>query len=1180
MFTETAQAIVELAKEHAAARAKYELDIESLLAAIGRDTEASVRLAQCLTGGDVAALQRKCPDLGHPESCTSKLYVAEALRGILLVAAELASGEGVPDGAHPGLVGIRHLACAMALSWDVCHVLGGVTPILREDALQILTAWYSGTEGRSLITDLMSDLRGLRSELLSKVFGQDHAIHAFVEGLYNAEVTAVADTERRRPAAVFVFAGPPGVGKTYLAELTSSILGRPFRRFDMTGYTDHQQHNQLIGYARVYGAAQPGLLTNFVAENPNAFLLFDEIEKAHLNTMQLFYQVLDAGRLEDKYREEEVSFRDTIIIFTTNAGRSLYDNPNKAGISAANSGYHKKTILSALENEKNPTTGEPAFPPAICSRIAQGYPLMFNHLGINELIQVSGVELARTGALLAKQQFKDFSYDPLLPICMVLREGGSADARQLRAETEQFVKTELFKYSSLYDERSLKRAFERFDSIRFEVEDGLESMQPESRALFQSPDKCNVLLVAGSGFVELCQQHVTEVNWFSASTEEEVIDILSAEDIDMVLLDIWVSRDATLSAAAAREEGPAEGSSQTFDFVPLSARELDVGRNILEKIHERLPQMPVYLLSHGRSAEKPAGEGGTSSFDITSDFGAELAIARPSIGAVDDELFLACVRAGGARGLVATDFVDTSASDWNSRASRFTDRLLEINHRLYREKKARSLAQEHKALVFDTSASVDSKNRQLLIRPCNFRLVRAIEASDAGEMVDDVHRPTTRFEDVIGAKGAKDSLQFIVDWFRNPKRYAALGVRPPKGILLGGPPGTGKTMLGRAVAGESNCAFLETSASSFVTKWQGSGPQNVRNLFERARRYAPAIIFIDEIDAIGKVRAGGAGSGRAEEETLNALLVEMDGFLGPALQPIIVLAATNLVEHLDEALTRRFDRIIEVDRPDRAARLKYLEKVVLERKGSKVSRTVAERIAGQSAGMTIADLERIVHEAAVMAAQQASGLTDEVLEEAFEKIRMGEASATPDQATLRRVAYHELGHAMIEWLGGKAPVQITIVGRGHAAGYVEKESDEQHVIYTKAEIEQEIRGLMGGRAAEIVYYGQEDGLSSGPSGDLQRATGFAQDMVSKFGMTKEFGQVALDSRTLHDGPLASRINDTVARIIGEQLDVAVQTLREHRESLDLLADKLLEKNRLTREDLEGILPPLGKGDAG
>jgi len=385
MFTEKAQAIIDLAKDCAFARMKEELDIPSLLAAVGNDTEAGVRLAECLTGGDTVQLRAKCPGLGDiAVSCPGKLEIAPSFRELIVSASELASGKGVPDRVHPGLINIKHLVCALALSSEACSELGGLALISRENALHILSTWHDGTGGMASIANLVDNLRGLRAELLSKVFGQDHAIHTFVEGLYNAEVTAASDKERKRLAAVFVFAGPPGIGKTYISELCAAYLERPFKRFDMTGFSDHHAQNTLVGFAPSYKGAHPGTLTGFVEKNPDAILLFDEIEKAHLTTVQLFYQILDAGRLEDKYTEKDVNFRNTTIIFTTNAGRALYDNPNRAGINTANSSYHKRTILSALENEKNPADGRPAFPQAICSRLAQGYPVMFNHLGINE----------------------------------------------------------------------------------------------------------------------------------------------------------------------------------------------------------------------------------------------------------------------------------------------------------------------------------------------------------------------------------------------------------------------------------------------------------------------------------------------------------------------------------------------------------------------------------------------------------------------------------------------------------------------------------------------------------------------------------------------------------------------------------------------------------------------------
>lgn len=1186
MFTEKAQSIIDLAKDRAFAFAKEALDVESLLAAIGSDAEARVRLAECLTNGDLGNLKNKFPELGQPSPCPGKLDLTESLKEIIFCAKELASVEGVPDRFHPGLIDIRHLICAVAISRESCQFLGRLTPFTKKDAILVLAAWYKDMGVSVSLGDLVNKLRGLRSELLKKVFGQDHAVHTFIEGLYNAEVTATADKERKKPAAVFVFAGPPGVGKTYMAELCASFLERPFKRFDMTGYTDFHAHKDLVGFAPVYRGSQPGTLTGFVEKNPNAILLFDEIEKAHLTTIQLFYQILDAGRLEDKFTEHEISFRDTVIIFTTNAGQSLYDNPNKIGISAANSSYHKRTILSALENEKNQATGQSAFPPAICSRMAQGYPLMFNYLGINELERVCEAELLRTETLLERQFFKEISHDAMLPITLVFREGGRVDARQLGSEAAKFVKNELFKYCSLHAHEKLEDAFEEFDSIRFEVEWDPKKLNLEIQALFESPDKPKALLVANLQFAELCQDLVPEIQWFSADSATEIIDILSTEDIDMVLLDLWIRQEIneTVDIALRGDKKSEVPGTTTIDqglsFVPLSARALAGGREILRKIHERSPQTPVYLLSltdtNSKSDKERILNGKmTVRIDDVRDERTESILGKIS-RPIDDELFLACVRAGGARGILSTNFIGNSGASWEKHRDQFVESLIEINRNLYREKKARSLSQERKILTSETVAELKKKDRQLAIRLRDFSLSRAIDALDAGELVDAVERPNTRFEDVFGAKAAKESLQFVIDWLRNPKRYRAMGIRPPKGILLTGPPGTGKTMLARAVAGESNCAFIEKSASSFVTIWQGSGPQNVRDLFDRARRYAPAVVFIDELDSIGIQRSGGLGASRGQEEALNAMLTEMDGFRSLTQQPVIVLAATNLEDRLDDALKRRFDNTIEMDKPDKTVRLQYLEKTVLNRKNSKVTRKAVERLASQTARLTIADLERIVQQAAVMAAQNADPLTDEILAEAFERFRMGEAKGSTDRDALLRTAQHEAGHALIAWLVGKAPVQLTVVGRSKALGFMESEIDETKKSYTKSDLEQMIRETMGGRAAEILYYGDEEGLDTGVENDLKKATMLASGMVSKWGMSKDFGQVAIhddphQGRSF-DGPLAVRVTEMAGQIVKQQLDKAVEILEKNRKYLDKLVEELLEKNTLYSEDLEKILP--------
>lgn len=1134
MFTDQAQQLLDQAKMDARARGEASLALGSLLAAVRRHTKARVLLGRC-TGMAVDELRDPGPVPQPRDSLlTGKIAVSSEVRAILGKARELALE--VPDRYHPGLVDVRHLVGALAMSRQACAELGG-KPVSAEKVVADLAAWYDMDAEIPELGALSDQLRALRTELLSRVFGQDHAVQAFVGGLFNAEVTAYADVTRKSPRAIFVFAGPPGVGKTYLSELGASYLGRPFKRFDMTSYSDHQTYMQLVGFPPSYQSAQPGALTGFVANNPDAILLFDEIEKAHQNTVQLFLQILDAGRLEDKFTGEDVPFRDTLIIFTTNAGASLYDRPNETGVHAANATFHRRTILDALRTEHD-ARGQPFFPPAICSRLATGYPVLFNHLGINELERIARSELVRVAGLIEQQYYKSVTFDDLLPLALVLREGANTDARTVRSQSSIFLKTELFKFSGLYTRERLEGVMEQVDSIRFGI-DPKEFETSTVAGVFQPTAQPTVLLVAGQPLGELFERRIAEIDWLTASTAQDALQVLASEDVDMVLLDIWLGRDQnTLTRSFT-------GTIDDFDHVPVASRALAEGQTCLQAIHERLPTMPVFLISLPEADDGP--------------------------GAVDEELFLACVRAGGARGTIETTFTTDAVSGWEEARDRLVQKLQHETLRMYREQQARSLGEERKVLAFDTAPAIDRGSRQVNVRLRNLRLSRAIAAEDADEILEDVERPRTRFSDVFGADTAKEALRFVVDWLHDPRHYAALGVQPPKGILLTGPPGTGKTMLARALAGESDVAFLVASGTDFVTIWQGSGPQNVRDLFRRARRYAPSILFIDEIDAIGKRRTGSVGGGRAEESTLNALLTEMDGFGGPTTRPVIMLAATNMVENLDDALLRRFDRTIEVPPPDRAARAAYLRHELLERQSSQVSEGVVESLAGRSARMTIAQLRRIINEAAVMAARQGSVLTAAIVEEAFEKMQMGEAKRMQDPDTLKRIARHEAGHALISWLTGTVPVQVTIVGRGGAGGYVEKEIDEEKIIFTRRELEYNICQAMGGRAAELLYYGDGEGLSTGVGSDLRHATAWAERMVGEFGMSEEIGQIFYDPRHVQDGPRAAKVSEVAEGIVRTQLDKALDLLKEYQAPLDRLVDELIDKNRLTRPEVERLL---------
>jgi DNA polymerase III delta prime subunit len=370
---------------------------------------------------------------------------------------------------------------------------------------------------RDFLPSLTGRIRHMRAKLLSTVHGQDHVVHAFAEGMFAAEVLAASDEKRKRPRAIFVFAGPPGVGKTFLAEQAAEALEIPFKRFDMSSFADHQSYMGLVGFEKSYQGAKPGTLTGFVKENPHSILLFDEIEKAHLNTIQLFLQILDAGRLADRYMDEDVPFKDTIIIFTSNAGRSLYEGDAKQNAA----GVPRKTLINALETEKNPQTGQPFFPAAITSRMATGWPLLFNHLQAHNLEKISAGEMKRFCDLFEKQYGIRAEFDPLVPTALLFSEGGQADARTLRAQTELFFKNEVFKVCRLFNEEHANSALSGVEKLRFTVE--TDKLPDIVRPLFFCDEKPEILLYGSPLLAVQCREKLSGYIIYDTQSVEEAL---------------------------------------------------------------------------------------------------------------------------------------------------------------------------------------------------------------------------------------------------------------------------------------------------------------------------------------------------------------------------------------------------------------------------------------------------------------------------------------------------------------------------------------------------------------------------------------------------------------------------------------------------------------------------------
>ena len=439
-----------------------------------------------------------------------------------------------------------------------------------------------------------------------------------------------------------------------------------------------------------------------------------------------------------------------------------------------------------------------------------------------------------------------------------------------------------------------------------------------------------------------------------------------------------------------------------------------------------------------------------------------------------------------------------------------------------------------------------------------------------------------RFDDVAGEDEAKENLTEIVNYLHDPSKYQEIGASMPKGVLLVGPPGTGKTMLAKAVAGEANVPFFSMSGSEFVEMFVGMGASKVRDLFKQAKEKAPCIVFIDEIDAIGKKRDGQIGGNDEREQTLNQLLTEMDGFEGNT--GVIILAATNRPESLDPALTRpgRFDRRVPVELPDLKGREEILK---VHAKKIKVAEDVDfNKVARMASGASGAELANIVNEAALRAVRDGRKFATQAdLEESIEVVIAGyqKKNAIMTDHEKRIVAYHEIGHALVAAKQtNSAPVQkITIVPRTSGAlGYTMQVDEGNHVLMSKEEIENKIATFTGGRAAEEVVFGS---VTTGASNDIEHATKLARAMITRYGMSDDFDMVALETVTNQylggDASLAcsaetqTKIDQQVVAMVKREHQKALDILRENRTKLDELANFLYEKETITGEEFMGIL---------
>lgn len=957
------------------------------------------------------------------------------------------------------------------------------------------------------ISKLVDKVKTLQSELLDTVYGQDNAVNVFTTGYFQAELLSMTDIDRKKPRATYLFAGPPGVGKTFLAEVAAEKLSLPFMRFDMSEYADKEANLEFCGSDKVYKNAKSGNVTGFVSEHPKCILLFDEVEKAHLCVIHLFLQMLDAGRLRDNYTDEEVSFKDAIIIFTTNAGKQLYESESDGDFSSLS----RKVVLKALRNDINPLSGSSYFPAALCSRFASGNVIMFNHIMAHDLRHIAKKEILRSASNFSKNAGVSVDIDEKVYTALLFSEGGNADARMIKSRAESFFNGEIYELLRLVASDKVQTSISDLTKIEFVTEIDESS---EAYNLFFGEEKLTALVFGSDKTVRNCKKVCKDVEIISAKTVDEAKNIISHKDICVILIDLSYGKRGSVKYLNIEDQESV--SADMFDY--------------LTKLGQSLP---VYVLE-------------TSAYSLTEE--EKMSLFKE-----------------GARDVVRLD-------------DKIGNALKQICVNVYQQQNMNLLAKTNKVVSFTTAQTVSKNGKKATIKLIDFDMAAAVDAEDSCGFVTKNNKPDVDFDDIIGAQDAKSELKYFAEYLRSPKKFAAAGVKMPKGALLYGPPGTGKTMLAKALAAQSGVTFIYTEGNKFLKKYVGEGTEKVHDLFRSARKYAPTIVFIDEIDAIAKERHGDERVA-AGEETLTALLAEMDGFNVDSTKPVFVLAATNFdvapgsPRSLDQALVRRFDRRIYVDLPTDEERKQFMLRKCAKNAMFDIGEQDIDNLAVRTVGMSLSDLDSIFEFALRQALRaELNKVKADILDEAFETYVNGEKKNW-SEAEVERVARHEAGHAFLCWQSGETPSYLTIVARSDHGGYMQHDSTDKKTIYTKDELLSRIRVALGGRAAEIVCYGECGGVSTGASGDLVSATAIAERIVCSYGMVDECGLAVSDPRTLRSGDVAKEVRKAVNKLLSEQMSQAIEKIRANKDMLDVLSNELMQKSHLSANEITELFLP-------
>ncbi len=970
-------------------------------------------------------------------------------------------------------------------------------PVYRQDLLELsgpfrnpdLETEYPAEEtekSKASMRDIVMRASAISIALKEKVVGQNDVIDKIENSFFNAEKETNAGNKKKGPRQAYLFAGPPGVGKTFIAEIIANTLGIPHKRFDMSGYSDRGTVTELMGSSTLYKDSKPGVLTNFVRENPRCVLLFDEVEKACNEAILLFLQILDEGKCFDRHYDKDIDFRNTIVILTTNAGKQLYQNAENENLTL----LPDSVVIDALKKDIAPASNTPFFPPELVSRMSSHTTIMFNHLRADSILKIIKADLDKQLKLLKERYGYDIeSEKDKLAATALFSMGGNMDARNAAVLAGKIIDKGLYDFLVRAEEKMGLNWRERIRKISWE-HDFFETSD-EIRQFYLGEKNCVIAIFGNEEEIHNDRLAESDVQIRITDDPEEFMQIISKENIILAIVDY---------AYGMKEKG---GSLSITDIKTEGGR-------VFDDIRKEYGEIPVFILyedgeySYGQSEKRKIYSRGAQGFLNRKAIATEITAAYADI----------CC-----------------------------------------QKTMETLSLRHQRLTYEIRNEQDEKKKFGKIVFCNFKLESSVEAEDKDLLLSADTRPNKHWDDIFVADNVKKELQYFIDFLKKPKEYLQKGVRVPKGVLMFGPAGTGKTSIAKVVATESGVSFLEIGADVLANK----GADEVRRVFRTARKYAPAVLFIDEVDAIGKDRQLTPNS-----VTLNALLTEMDGFKKVDDKPVFVMAATNLGNQIDRALSRRFDRTLFIDIPDRKGREWMLERLICKHQHMfDISDEKIGSIVHRLDGRSFADIENLIEAALREAIRSDKPADDILLDEILENLKYGEVRETGSLEAVKRTAYHEAGHALIPLYHNRVPEYMSIVARGGHNGYMLSDSSRESV--TKESLLEQICEALGGRAAEMVY---GYGLTAGASSDLKQATTYASWMVCELGMyEKEVGLAVISKDQLHFNEKAVNL---INQILSEQLQEAIRIINEKKDALERLAEAVLnsEKKYLTRREIE------------